>query len=50
VIVPTRQLQEAIAHLRSIGGTHTSVIPVRYAFMPQSPHYQELLKKLKGQT
>jgi len=36
----------AVAHLRSIGGTQTTVIPVRYVFLPQSPSYEHLLKLL----
>ena len=30
-----------------IGGTQTTVVPVRYVFMPQSPSYQRLIEILK---
>ncbi|MEP7286495.1 MAG: ATP phosphoribosyltransferase [Chloroflexota bacterium] len=46
IIVPSKQLMAAVTHLRSIGGTHTTVIPVRYVFMPQSPSYQRLMEQL----
>lgn len=46
IIVPSKQLLAAVGHLRSIGGTHTIVIPVRYVFMPQSPSYQQVLTLL----
>jgi hypothetical protein len=39
---------DAVAHLRSIGGTQTAVIPVRYVFMAQSPSCQRLEQLLKG--
>ena len=48
VIVPSKALLPAITHLREIGGTHTSAIPVRYAFMPQSPSYEKLLERLQA--
>ena len=46
IIVPDKQLMSAVAHLRSIGGTQTTVIPVRYVFMSQSPSYQKLIENL----
>ena len=46
IIVSSKNLLEAIAHLRSIGGTQTTVIPVRYVFLPKSPSYERLLKFL----
>lgn len=46
VIVHRKHLIEAIAHLRRIGGTQTSVIPVRYVFMAQSPHVERLMALL----
>lgn len=48
IIVPSKNLMDAIAHLRSIGGTQTAVIPVRYVFMTQSPSCERLEKLLKG--
>ncbi|MCC7209417.1 MAG: ATP phosphoribosyltransferase [Anaerolineae bacterium] len=46
VIVHRKQIMAAVAHFRSIGGTQTTVIPVRYIFMEQSPSYQKLLARL----
>jgi len=46
IITHRKQLMAAVAHLRSIGGTQTTVIPVRYVFLPQSPSYEHLLKLL----
>lgn len=48
IIVPSKHLLGAVAHLRSIGGTQTTVIPVRYVFMPESPSYQKLVATLSG--
>jgi ATP phosphoribosyltransferase len=48
IIIPSKNLHDAIAHLRSIGGTQTSVVPVRYVFMPKSPSFERLLKVVKG--
>ncbi len=48
IVVPSKHLIEAVTHLRSIGGTQTTVIPARYVFMPQSPSYERLLKMLNG--
>jgi ATP phosphoribosyltransferase len=46
IIVPSAHLIDAVAHLRSIGGTQTIVTPVRYVFMEQSPSYQRLVDLL----
>lgn len=46
IIVHKKHLLAAVAHLRSIGGTQTTVIPARYVFLPQSPSCQRLLEKL----
>ncbi len=46
IIVSSKQLLAAVAHLRKIGGTQTTVIPVRYVFMAESPSYQRLLAAL----
>ena len=47
IIVSSAHLIDAVSHLRSIGGTQTTVVPVRYVFMPQSPSYQRLIEMLK---
>ncbi len=47
IIVHSKSLMDAVAHLRSIGGTQTTVVPVRYVFMAQSPSYQRLIELLK---
>jgi ATP phosphoribosyltransferase len=47
ITVRSANLIDAVAHLRSIGGTQTTVVPVRYVFMPQSSSYQRLLELLK---
>lgn len=47
VIVPSKQLMEAIAHLRSIGGAQTTVLPVKYVFLSQSPSSRRLTELLK---
>jgi ATP phosphoribosyltransferase len=46
IIVSDKDLLAAVAHLRDIGGTQTTVMPVRYVFMAQSPSYQKLLDRL----
>ncbi len=48
IIVASANLLTAVAHLRSIGGTQTTVIPARYVFLPQSPAYQRLLHVLRS--
>lgn len=50
IIVHRKHLLRAVAHLRSIGGTQTTVIPARYVFMPRSPHYEKLLGTLGRPT
>ncbi len=47
IIVSSANLLDAVSHLRSIGGTQTTVVPVRYVFMAQSPSYQRLVELLK---
>lgn len=42
IIVESSQLLTAIEHLRSIGGTQTSVLPIRYVFMEESPTFKAL--------
>ena len=46
IVVPSAQLLDSVAHLRAIGGTQSTVIPVRYVFLPQSPSYKRLLETL----
>ena len=46
IVVPSAQLLDSVAHLRAIGGTQSTVIPVRYVFLAQSPSYQRLLETL----
>ena len=46
IIVSSAHLLDAVAHLRAIGGTQSTVIPVRYVFMAQSPSYQRLLEQI----
>lgn len=46
VIVHSKNLLEAVGHLRRIGGTQTTVIPARYVFMPESPSIQRLMAML----
>jgi ATP phosphoribosyltransferase len=48
IIVHSRNLLAAVSHLRSIGGTQTTVIPVRYVFLPESPSFKKLLAKLNA--
>lgn len=49
IIVHRKNIIGAVSHLRSIGGTQTTVIPVRYIFLEQSPSYARLLEVL-GRT
>ena len=44
--VSSRNLLEAVEYLRSIGGTQTSAVPLRYLFLEQSPTYTQLLQTL----
>jgi len=46
IICHSKHLLAAVAHLRSIGGTQTTVIPVRYVFLPESPGSQRLTELL----
>ncbi len=47
IIVQNKNLLASVDHLRSIGGTQTTVIPVRYVFLSQSPSYERLLEALR---
>ncbi len=46
LIVTTANLLAAIDHLRAVGAAQTTAVPVRYAFMEQSPTYQALTQTL----
>jgi ATP phosphoribosyltransferase len=46
VIVDSSQLQEAVDHLRAVGGSGISVVPVRYLFDERSHPYDALLAAL----
>lgn len=46
IICSSKDLLGAVEHLRSIGGTQTTVIPVRYVFMPESPSFRQLRARL----
>jgi ATP phosphoribosyltransferase len=47
IIVESKLLLPAIEHLRAIGGTQTSVVPLRYVFMEESPTFANLLNQLR---
>lgn len=47
VIVSDEHLLPAVEHLRSIGGTQTTAVPLRYIFMEQSPTFAQLVKQLE---
>lgn len=46
IIINSRDLLEAVKHLRSIGGTQTVVTPIRYIFMEVSSSFVQLLDEL----
>lgn len=46
IFVRSKDLLPAIEYLRSIGGTHTSAVPLRYLFMEQSATFTKMLEKL----
>ncbi|MFN8529631.1 MAG: ATP phosphoribosyltransferase [Anaerolineae bacterium] len=48
VIIPNKNLLKAVEHLRQIGGTQTTVTPVRYVFLEGSPTYHKLVERLKS--
>jgi ATP phosphoribosyltransferase len=47
VIVSSKDLLPAVEYMRLIGGTQTTVTPVRYIFLEQSPTFTHLLDMLK---
>lgn len=46
VTVHNKQLLAAVEYLRSIGGTHAIVVPIKHIFMEQSATFSRLLKTL----
>ena len=46
IFVRSKDLLPAIEYLRSIGGSHTSAVPLRYLFMEQSATFTKMLEKL----
>jgi ATP phosphoribosyltransferase len=48
IIVEGSKLLTAVEHLRSIGGTQTSAMPLRYVFMESSPTYARLLELIES--
>lgn len=47
LIIPSGQILQAVEHLRTIGATQSSVVPVRYVFLENSPTYTQLLQQLQ---
>ena len=47
IVVPQSSLQEALDHLRSIGGTEISAVQPRYVYQGASPVFQRLLDALQ---
>jgi ATP phosphoribosyltransferase len=48
IIIDSHNLLAAVEYLRSIGGTQTIVMPVRYVFLEQSSTFVQLCHRLKG--
>jgi ATP phosphoribosyltransferase len=46
VIVDQKKILSAVEYMRSIGGKHAIVTPIRYLFLDQSPTYEALLSRL----
>jgi ATP phosphoribosyltransferase len=46
VIIPSRDVLAAVEHLRSIGGSQTIIMPVRYVFLEEAQTFSRLLKQL----
>ncbi len=47
IIVEGQKLLPAVEHLRSIGGTQTSAVPIRYVFLEESTTFSRLREVLK---
>ncbi|MCA9912009.1 MAG: ATP phosphoribosyltransferase, partial [Anaerolineae bacterium] len=46
IIIQSKQLLQAVEHLRAIGGTQVIASPVRYVFMENSPTFAQLTQTL----
>ncbi|MER3397563.1 MAG: ATP phosphoribosyltransferase [Chloroflexota bacterium] len=46
VVVPVRQMQAAVDHLRRLGGSGITVIPIKYVFEPGCEAFERLTKTL----
>ena len=46
VIAESGELQAAVDHLRAVGGSGISVLPVRYLFDERSERYEAMLTEL----
>jgi ATP phosphoribosyltransferase len=46
LIIENSHVLPAVEHLRSIGGTQSTVIPAKYVFLPESPTYRDLTARL----
>lgn len=46
VVVPVRQMQAAVDHLRRLGGSGITVVPVKYVFEPGCEAFERLIKTL----
>lgn len=42
IIVSNKNLLQAVEYMRELGGTQSSVIPVRYVFLEESPTFRQL--------
>ena len=48
IIIASKNLLQAVEHLRTIGGVQAIATPVRYIFMEQSSTYAKLLDALEA--
>jgi ATP phosphoribosyltransferase len=46
IFVASDKLLKAVEYLRSIGGTQTSAVPIRYIFLEESPTFARLLREI----
>ncbi len=46
IIVAGDRLLKAVEYLRTVGGTQTSAVPIRYVFLEESPTFARLLEAL----
>ena len=47
ITVASDQLLSAVEHLRAVGATQTTAMPIRYVFLEQSPTYARLIEHLR---